>query len=44
MAVLTVVAPRVLLFVFKQKAAYAQLLRETRLWPFRGNGREDQSA
>jgi PST family polysaccharide transporter len=33
-----------LLFVFKQKAAYAQLLRETGLWPFRGNGRDNQSA
>jgi O-antigen/teichoic acid export membrane protein len=33
----------VLLFVFKQKEAYAQLLREAGLWPSRGNGRTDQS-
>ena len=34
----------VLLFVFKQRAAFAQLLQETRLWPFCSNSTKDRSA
>jgi PST family polysaccharide transporter len=42
-ALMSVVYLAMLLFVFKQKAVFVQLLRETRLWPNRGNDKRDQS-